>query len=618
MEWKEGHLLSLVLSRKMQRRRVAVKKDAKNKKGRLEGMLLTMGIRKSAWMKKRRTLLCRVACSHENLTLERSRDGEPLDGPFLEIPCDPLDPELANGKSGGLILLWSAVVNCNILSFSSFHIDSFIKEEDDQGWRFTGFYGDPNPNRRIDSWKLLNRVGKMYSTPWKNTIEELLDSNANWVYGNKKVGLVACKYFQQLFEANPATQEDLEEFQRLIPNKISHLTNEILMEPFTSEEIYSAMRAIHPLKAPGNDGMSSLFYREYWPMVGDEVSKPTLHENLKSFGNGRKMALKLDMSNAYDRVEWSFLVTMMKGLGYAEEWIDKVIRCVTSVSFSVLINGERIGNFQPTRAAERAGKIRGIQLGKEGVKVSHLFFADDSFVFLDGREEELGVKLVPHHTKYLGLPSFIGKKKKEVFELLPHYNLIRDSKGRTMFELLMEFRNKLSRAEFEEVIKVFWAIWENRNRHWNQKHVMNGARLIEWVFNSYPNPTTVKEKDCKITPSLPYNGVVASRYFCVNCDVAVIPGKEGVGLGFIWRDWTGTTLSAGMPFLPSICPAVIAEAEAVAAAMKASPIGAHQQFEIRSDYKVLVESFKDTGSPLSDVSLVINKIKRHQFSPHCT
>ncbi|KAF4403635.1 hypothetical protein G4B88_002488 [Cannabis sativa] len=82
--------------------------------------------------------------------------------------------------------------------------------------------------------------------------------------------------------------------------------------------------------------------------------------------------------------------------------------------------------------------------------------------------------------------------------------------------------------------------------------------------------------------------------------------------------WTGTTLSAGRLFLPSICPAVIAEAEAVIAAMKASPIGAHQRFEIRSDYKVLVESFKDTGSPLSDVSLVINKIKRYQFFPHCT
>ncbi|KAF4360600.1 hypothetical protein F8388_017626 [Cannabis sativa] len=87
---------------------------------------------------------------------------------------------------------------------------------------------------------------------------------------------------------------------------------------------------------------------------------------------------------------------------------------------------------------------------------------------------------------------------------------------------------------------------------------------------------------------------------------------------FTTNDWTGTTLSAGRLFLPSICPAVIAEAEAVIAAMKASPIGAHQRFEIRSDYKVLVESFKDTGSPLSDVSLVINKIKRYQFFPHCT
>ncbi|XP_030478213.1 uncharacterized protein LOC115695276 [Cannabis sativa] len=72
----------------------------------------------------------------------------------------------AKGKSGGLVLMWSDKITCNILSFSSFHIDSFIRKEEDQGWRFTCFYGDPDPSKRGDSWTVLNRVGRMYTGPW--------------------------------------------------------------------------------------------------------------------------------------------------------------------------------------------------------------------------------------------------------------------------------------------------------------------------------------------------------------------------------------------------------------------------------------------------------------------
>uniref|UniRef100_A0A803PC18 Reverse transcriptase n=1 Tax=Cannabis sativa TaxID=3483 RepID=A0A803PC18_CANSA len=58
------------------------------------------------------------------------------------------------------------------------------------------------------------------------------------------------------------------------------------------------------------------------------------------FGNGRKMALKLDMSKAYDQVEWDFIEEMMKCLGYDERWIQKIMGCVKAVTFSVLLNGE--------------------------------------------------------------------------------------------------------------------------------------------------------------------------------------------------------------------------------------------------------------------------------------
>ena len=61
------------------------------------------------------------------------------------------------------------------------------------------------------------------------------------------------------------------------------------------------------------------------------------------------MAIKLDMAKAYDRVEWAFLQRIMMRMGFLLPWIETVMRCVRSATFSILLNGVPTGHITPSR-----------------------------------------------------------------------------------------------------------------------------------------------------------------------------------------------------------------------------------------------------------------------------
>lgn len=58
------------------------------------------------------------------------------------------------------------------------------------------------------------------------------------------------------------------------------------------------------------------------------------------------VAIKTDISKAYDRVEWNFLEATMVQLGFDSRWVALTMECVRYVSYSVLINGLPYGNIK--------------------------------------------------------------------------------------------------------------------------------------------------------------------------------------------------------------------------------------------------------------------------------
>ena len=88
------------------------------------------------------------------------------------------------------------------------------------------------------------------------------------------------------------------------------------------------------------------------------VAFETLHY-MKNHNSGKSgfMALKLDMSKAYDRVEWSFLRDIMKQMGFSDKWIALVMECVTTISYSLLVNGEPQGNIKPSRGIRQGDPL---------------------------------------------------------------------------------------------------------------------------------------------------------------------------------------------------------------------------------------------------------------------
>ncbi|KAJ9548459.1 hypothetical protein OSB04_021002 [Centaurea solstitialis] len=128
------------------------------------------------------------------------------------------------------------------------------------------------------------------------------------------------------------------------------------------------------------------------------------------------LLFKIDLEKAFDSLNWEFLDKIMEKLNFGTKWRRWIRNCLSSARISVLINGSASGEFSMQRGvrqgdplapflfiiamealnaamkqARSLGIFEGIQLPKNGLLVSHLFYADDAFVtpYQEKKEREI-------------------------------------------------------------------------------------------------------------------------------------------------------------------------------------------------------------------------------------
>ncbi|XP_070660430.1 uncharacterized protein [Malus domestica] len=294
-----------------------------------------------------------------------------------------------------------------------------LLEQDEQFWR----------QRSKENWvKLRDRNTKYFHQKANkrqklNCLYGLMDDNACWHDDRRGMEEIVVSYFTQLFRSSGG--ENFGDILCHISPKVTDEMNSSLLSPFMDEEIKCAVFQMHPTKVPGPDGAKSskiekeeicihsthkqveayssagyITQSAFIPgsLISDNylVAAEVAHYiHKRSSGLNGLMALKLDMSKAYDRVEWKFLEAVMQSLGFADRCI-RMVMCTQKEEYvkGVLSPPSYLCCVQKAyrlflSKAKWEGKLHGIKVCRAAFSIHHLFFTDDCFLFTRGTIREV-------------------------------------------------------------------------------------------------------------------------------------------------------------------------------------------------------------------------------------
>ncbi|XP_026438263.1 uncharacterized protein LOC113336803 [Papaver somniferum] len=278
----------------------------------------------------------------------------------------------------------------------------------------------------------------------KNNIVALKDGNGNWCTTREELENLLTDHYSLLHTtSSPAKNEDI---LNCIPSVISSSDNLELMRIPEDAEIFKALKDMKPWKAPGPDGFPPGFFNIIWILlilsmrlkkVMGKVISPLkaayiqgrqitdniflAHEIVHTMKNKKEvnkyLALKLDISKAFDRLEWSFLKNVMLKMRFCSDWCNLIVQCVSTTQISILINGVPCKPYFPTRGVRQVIDDSGDASGQmvNFNKSSVYYSANVPQRFCRLLTRRLKVPRMNSNERYPGIPLVIGKNKVRCF-----------------------------------------------------------------------------------------------------------------------------------------------------------------------------------------------------------
>jgi hypothetical protein len=145
---------------------------------------------------------------------------------------------------------------------------------------------------------------------------------------------------------------------------------------------------------------------------------------LHSKSYGGNLALKIDITKAFDTIEWPFMLKVLKSFGFNDvfcNWIDKILK---SATLSISINGSLNGYFHCNRGVRQGdslspllfciaedvlsrqitklvenGQLMPIKGTRSVMVPSHSLYADDVMIYCNGKQSNL-IALKKLFTRY--------------------------------------------------------------------------------------------------------------------------------------------------------------------------------------------------------------------------